>query len=402
MALAIAVLAAGFLLLLAFEIWRSSCVRSEQERALLGEKEAVEGRRQELGELQAAVAAQDRAVSDLVSLFEVAREFNECMDFFQVAEVMTGPVYERVPYRASRLLFVDEETQRMPLIFDPAGNLEEGKALGMLDADRRLSAYLARTKRELALDSRPQEHALDLDTLVRHYPFWAFPLMSGNEMIAVLLVEGARGEEFDKFHILATQLALHVKRIRLYNTVKELAIVDDLTQMFVRRHFLERFDEELRRSLARRFPMAVLMLDIDHFKGYNDSFGHLAGDHALREVARRVRDSIRPVDVPARYGGEEFVVVLPETDQAIGLEVGERIRAAVAQEPIVSFGEQTRLTVSVGVAAFPGDLPDAQAGRFHPYLALDLLKAADRALYDAKARGRNCVAAYDKRKEASR
>lgn len=376
-------------------------MRSEQARALRAEETALARRRRDLAQLQGAVASQAQAVADLVSLFEVAREFNECMDFFQVAEVMTSPVYERVPYRASRLIFVDEETQRMPLAFDPTGELGEGEALEMLGADRSLLAYLARTKRELAVAEKPKEHALDLGALARHYPFWAFPLVSGNEMIAVLIVEGAASEDFDKFHMLAAQLALHVKRIRLYNTVKELAIVDDLTQMFVRRHFLERFDEELRRSLSRGFPMAVLMLDIDHFKDYNDVFGHLAGDHALREVARRIRESIRPVDVPARYGGEEFVVVLPETDKAIGLEVGERIRASVVHEPIVSFGEKTHLTVSVGVAAFPSDLPDAQAGRFHPYLALDLLKAADRALYDAKAGGRDRVAAYERGKETS-
>ena len=150
-----------------------------------------------------------------------------------------------------------------------------------------------------------------------------------------------------------------------------------------RRYFDQAF-HEYRRAYPEKFPVAVMMLDIDHFKDLNDTHGHQFGDICLQEVARTIRASVRrPPDLPARYGGEEFVVVLPNTDLDGALTVAETIRNAVSELTVSAGNLSVRMTVSIGVASeIPADNQDG---------AEILLKAADESLYRAKEEGRNRV-----------
>ncbi|OLC03447.1 MAG: hypothetical protein AUH78_02760 [Gemmatimonadetes bacterium 13_1_40CM_4_69_8] len=156
------------------------------------------------------------------------------------------------------------------------------------------------------------------------------------------------------------------------------SLTDDLTGLYNRRYLMETLANEIRRSRRLEHCCALLMADIDHFKEYNDAFGHLAGDEVLIKVARALRESTREVDSVARYGGEEFVVLLPETAAEQAAETAERIRARVAAEALAG----GTITLSVGIAEFPthGDSPES------------MIAAADRALYRAKHEGRNRVA----------
>jgi diguanylate cyclase (GGDEF)-like protein len=194
--------------------------------------------------------------------------------------------------------------------------------------------------------------------------------------------------------VLASQLALHIKKIKLYETVREISIIDGLTQVFVRRHFLERFQEELRRAFRYQFSLTVLMVDVDHFKSYNDKFGHLVGDQTLRQVAQLIRENVRRVDVIGRYGGEEFVIVAPEINLAKGLELAERIRSAVARKRFYLFDEETQVTVSMGLSSFPDDLKDSSTSEYSERCLTELIQKADQALYRAKEEGRNRVVKY--------
>jgi diguanylate cyclase (GGDEF)-like protein len=177
--------------------------------------------------------------------------------------------------------------------------------------------------------------------------------------------------------------------VEMAKQLEELSGRDDLTGIFNRRHF--------RRTVARAFdhcrrykrPLSVALIDVDHFKKVNDSFGHQAGDTVLAEVAKRFKRSVRSSDYLARYGGEEFVVLLPETQLGDAVSFGEKLRAAIASAPVaIAEGEALPVTVSVGAASVPYT-------EFNS--ASELIRAADQALYRAKRNGRNRVEAERRR-----
>ena len=168
-------------------------------------------------------------------------------------------------------------------------------------------------------------------------------------------------------------------------TLQHLMNSDGLTGLSNRRHFDEYLDMEWRRGTRESSSLAVLMIDVDHFKAYNDHLGHLAGDDALRQVATCIKSNCsRATDMAARFGGEEFVMVLPHTDRAGAMAVAQKLRADVENLTIAhsALGEERVLTVSVGVSSA---VPSSTSK------ALELIKNADRALYQAKANGRNRV-----------
>jgi diguanylate cyclase (GGDEF)-like protein/PAS domain S-box-containing protein len=185
------------------------------------------------------------------------------------------------------------------------------------------------------------------------------------------------------------RLAQHAAALQAANErLVELATTDSLTSLWNRRAFLDQLDIQLEQAVRSAHPMSVLILDVDHFKPYNDEYGHLAGDEILRTAARLLRDRARRSDYVARIGGEEFGVILHEANRDGALKLAEQLRVAVeaAQWP------RRRITISVGAAtvAFPAPVPrPASPGRTL------VLSAADRALYYSKQQGRNRVTHID-------
>ncbi|HEX2781249.1 MAG TPA: diguanylate cyclase [Gemmatimonadaceae bacterium] len=167
--------------------------------------------------------------------------------------------------------------------------------------------------------------------------------------------------------------------------LQELATTDAVTQILNRRALVERLSHELERARRYGTPLALLMVDLDHFKDINDTHGHLVGDEALREVARLLQSAVRTVDVVARYGGEEFAIVLPETSHEGAVAFAERVRERVAQHDFASERlPSLHITVSVGVASVPAANIESVD---------DFFARSDEALYRAKAGGRNQVRA---------
>jgi len=202
----------------------------------------------------------------------------------------------------------------------------------------------------------------------------------------VFIGENFSEDDFSKLLILCRQLSMEVQRVSLYEKVQELAITDGLTRLLARRRFLERMREELERSLRYGLEISMLMLDIDHFKDYNDRYGHLVGDVVLRETASIIKNSLSGIDLAGRYGGEEFCVILPETNKKGALQVAERIRWAVENHSFAAYDEVTNVTLSIGVSTFPDD----------GMLMEELINNADKALYKAKETGRNRICDYAK------
>ncbi|NMF86364.1 diguanylate cyclase [Nodosilinea sp. P-1105] len=180
----------------------------------------------------------------------------------------------------------------------------------------------------------------------------------------------------------AEQVALALANLILRETLQHQSIRDPLTGLYNRRYLEEVLAQEIQRAQRHGHTMGVIMLDIDHFKRFNDTYGHEAGDRVLQAVGQLLRDSVRGSDLACRYGGEEMTLVLPESPPEITLERAETIRQAIGHLQVNVDGQVLEaISASFGVASFPS----------HGTTGADLLKVADAALYQAKAQGRNRV-----------
>lgn len=215
------------------------------------------------------------------------------------------------------------------------------------------------------------------------FAYFEIPIRIRDRDIGVLSVSRAASTGFsDKirelFGKISAQIAVALDQARLY----DLTITDGLTNLRARRYFQIRLAEMVKESERYRRALSLVMMDIDHFKRINDTYGHPIGDVVLRNVSKIVRATIRETDVAARYGGEEFAVILPETDQIGAAELAERLRRCVEESVSrLRDGQSLQVTISAGIATMPKDASSRD----------DLIQKADEALYRAKTEGRNRV-----------
>jgi diguanylate cyclase (GGDEF)-like protein len=216
------------------------------------------------------------------------------------------------------------------------------------------------------------------------------PLQSVERLVGLLFFGS---EERDAFPASAVDLAetfgnrmvFPIQRAQLEGDLRRLAFTDAQTSLYNHRHFQGQLDEEVRRAQRYGRPVSVIMMDIDNFKRFNDTWGHPAGDRILQGLSRVLKENLRTVDIPARYGGEEFVIICPETHAEHALALADRLRATIASTAFdLGDGRSHTITVSVGVAAFPAHADTKGA----------LVDAADQALYEAKRSGKNRVVAH--------
>jgi diguanylate cyclase (GGDEF)-like protein len=221
--------------------------------------------------------------------------------------------------------------------------------------------------------------------LVQYKNYTTLPLTIENNTIGYLLASGIQEKDKEKFNILAHQFLSGIKGAYLFKKVQELTVIDSLTQVFNRRYFLERFNEEIERSNKFKYKLSFLMADIDHFKEINDNFGHLVGDAILKEATKTIKENIRQIDFMGRFGGEELSIILTETEKEKARFVSERIRQAIESRNFKVYDEDLKITISIGLSTFPNDACEAIA----------LIDKADAALYKAKQLGRNRVCIYE-------
>lgn len=193
------------------------------------------------------------------------------------------------------------------------------------------------------------------------------------------LTQNELGRLAGAFNKMAEKIEMDEKEL------KELSIHDGLTGLFNKREFESRMVDEVARSKRYNSTFSLIMLDIDHFKAVNDTYGHQAGDHVLKTISNTINSEVRSVDFVARYGGEEMAVILPNINGEDTFKVSERLRKAISSLPIpVSEDRAIHVTVSMGIATFPDN---ADTGD-------NLIRSADKALYNAKKAGRNQVSRY--------
>jgi diguanylate cyclase (GGDEF)-like protein len=219
---------------------------------------------------------------------------------------------------------------------------------------------------------------MDLDEFV------TVPLKAKDKVIGVLLADNRFNKKpitNDAIRILtmfANQAGLAIENSRLYEQTVVLSNSDSLTGLWNHGYFQYLLGEEIKKSSLMKFCFTLLMIDIDNFKAFNDTYGHQAGDSIIREISKIFRDVSRKIDAVARYGGEEFGIILPITKKEEALILAERIRKAVETSPGLK-----NITISIGVSSFPEDGEKKE----------DLIAYADRALYKAKRSGKNKICA---------
>src|SRR6185295_7350223 len=222
------------------------------------------------------------------------------------------------------------------------------------------------------------------------------PLLVKDEVIGTFTVAAKRAGAFpsdqrEMLQVIANQVAISLQNAHMYQALEEQATTDGLTGLVNHRTFQERFSSMLGRADRHKFPVSLILTDIDHFKKVNDTYGHPVGDEVLRRVAGILNASARKIDIVARYGGEEFAIVLEATDRAGARQLAERIRVDVSQQVFQSAKGSFKCTLSLGVASYPDDAAAKDA----------IIARADQSLYAAKHGGRNqtvCAADLDKLK----
>lgn len=334
----------------------------------------------------------EKTVKELSVLYEVSQMISSTLEPDELYNIMLD-VVKTLGFNEFALLVFDDETHKLTVktAYGFKDNqkvkdlvFELGEGISGIVAQKRQPVYIKDTTREdtyLHYKGEKQEEG----------SFFSIPLISHERLMGVMNftrpgVDSFSTNEIRLLNSLANQIAIAMENTRLYAKTKELSVTDELTHIYNRRHFQNMLQMEWRRAKRFNRNISLLMVDVDHFKEYNDSYGHLEGDQVLKTIAQVLADNVREVDTVARYGGEEFSIILTHTDAEDAYQVAQKLCALVAAYPFrdESKNIDTPVTVSIGVATYPEDAVNME----------DLINHADIALYKAKNQGRNRVVSY--------
>jgi diguanylate cyclase (GGDEF)-like protein len=212
------------------------------------------------------------------------------------------------------------------------------------------------------------------------------PLLAKGRTLGIVLIEHSIKDAFDDenmrlLEVISQQVSIAIENARLYQQMHDLATLDNLTGAYNRLYFNDKLQEEFKKAQEGGHDLSFIILDIDHYKKFNDTYGHLFGDLVLKTLSGFIMKTLRKEDVFARYGGEEFVILMPYTSLEQAKEKAEDLRIGVSQLSITDRVVSASITISIGVSTFP-----ETAGR-----SQELIRTADDALYEAKRAGRNLV-----------
>lgn len=349
------------------------------QKAIQKERENSEVLSKKLNEIKAEKKYLENKLADLSKLYGITKEMSFMLRFKDLFRSLGVFLKENFNFGKFKIIFLKYEDGKR--LFGKAYQLSsDSQDIAELDNVLKGVAEQAAISR-IPIFLKKSEDLFNFGFNKETQNVLAIPLLARRRVISVILVENTDESQIDKFYILASQFAFQIERIGLFDNVEKLSITDGLTKTFLRRHFSERFEEELIRSAASEVKLSIVMIDLDHFKRCNDTYGHLVGDAVLREFVEVLRKNVREIDIISRFGGEEFCVLFPETDKKGAFAVAERIRKAVEEHEIHAYDEVVKITVSIGVSSFPDDAKSQEA----------LVELADKALYESKDKGRNRV-----------
>jgi diguanylate cyclase (GGDEF)-like protein len=324
------------------------------------------------------------------SLREIGESFSARISLENIYKLAVDTAYEMIPDTDTALLFVvDEKQQKLILSASrKSTQLPKVKAKNGDIFDR----WVFKERQPLNVEDIAEDFRFDYHPLSGERYFKSLisvPVISQSRIMGILRLNSREKDaySFDDLRLLdfISDLASSaINNARLYKTTEELSTRDSLTGFYIHRHMKVLLYNEIERVRINKNPLSVIMLDIDHFKDYNDRYGHSAGDKVISRIAHILQDnSAKHTQLLARYGGEEFVLILPNTDNKKAIYIAEKIRQDVAKQRFVLRREETSVTLSAGVASYCDSMKDND----------ELLKKADFLLYKAKKEGRNKVCA---------
>lgn len=366
----------------------------EQERLLAELKVAYEKIRGHEHMLQAGTAALEQANDELESrLSEIffTHEFFKALTSFTTVDDVTSLVVDGangiLGAEISGVYLLD--TEHWELRYAASQGRSADYFVEVIPVD---TTILGRAYRD-GVAVEPDAHSVsgssgwsnEPEDLASHA---AVSLRSGERVVGVLVIGSANPRDFtpaetERLQVIGNQSSLALQNALLHEELERLSVTDRLTELYNHGYFMQHLEEEIGRAQRFDHVMSLIMIDIDDFKSFNDTYGHPHGDRVLQSVSLTITGMLREIDIAARYGGEEFVIVLPETDLEGALAVAERIRAGVERLSFEGFGidEDVHKTISVGVASYPQ----------HARTGAALIVAADQAMYEAKRSGKNMV-----------
>ncbi len=332
----------------------------------------------------------EKSQAQIETIYETSRNLGEILNLEEVTDELLNIVQKILGYQFCSI-FILNDSGTLSLL----GEIKQGKKIKYSEP---VTKHLNGILEKVTTTGKPVR-IFDLADAFGHQresdeskSLLAVPMVSRGKVIGVLNAQSKRlGAFLDQdekiFSILAGSAALAIENASLHQKTKELTITDELTGTYNYRYFIKKLSQEIKRAGRYKQSLSLLMIDIDWFKRCNDTYGHVFGNRVLQELAQRIKDSVRDVDVVSRYGGEEFAVILPQTNNKDAEMIGERIRHRVESIPFVGEERESRLrvgvTVSLGVATYP------ENGR----TVEDLVEKVDQALYLAKGKGKNMVCA---------
>ncbi|MDD5067151.1 MAG: diguanylate cyclase [bacterium] len=362
---------------------RSALKRSGRSRPAASEKEAekkVQPHIQQYKELYEDNQKLSEELENLTTLREVGLAINSILNFDQMLQTIMDVVLAKMNARKIIIYLIDETDRELVGQIGREGN-------------RIISADGLKNEK-IILGSGPVGSAMELHTPVilsgsSQEGYMVTPLIAKGQLIGAIKVEDRIEErtftENDKnsLKLLSSSVAIALNNARLY----EMAITDGLTRLYVHRHFQFRLQEELQRHRRSNKPLSLIMFDIDHFKKFNDYYGHQTGDFILKELSQVSRSLFRSTDSLFRYGGEEIAVLLPETDPDNAYMLAEKLRKTVESHAFTFQNDSFKVTISQGVSTYePVKRKELSKDK--------LIKMADEALYYSKNNGRNKTTFY--------
>jgi len=347
--------------------------------------------REEHERLQATNNVLNERVLELYTLYNVSRTLSMSLQVNELFDLVMNVIVNSLGVRQYSLMLVDEGTDTL-MIRASHGMPAEILGRGSVRLGEGLCGQVARKKEPLLVqDLREQDDFVYFSGAEpRAGSYLGVPLARPDgRLLGVLNAHkpatgGFSDSDVRLFKAVAEQVAVAIDHALTFQQTQELMSRDELTNLHNRRYFFERFEREVYRAKRYGRTLSLIMIDIDHFKNFNDAHGHLRGDQALRVMARTLDACLRKADILARYGGEEFLILLPETTKEQAARVADKLRKKVEG---VNFNDDaphlapTCLTITAGVASLTEDGEE-------PLALLDL---ADKALYYGKAQGRNRV-----------